>query len=189
MCAGRARRSGIVVGCGGPVLKQQRIDSARPIILLDLNETLVANSPAHGTAPKRMEKRLADEQYREWLVDLVRPRAVILMTARPETWIIKPLDRPEEQAGWRQQDAFFSPTGWWNPPAIKQQMVAMVPCRGCFAARQTHRGIPEPGAATCAAEPSGTKIIQGDPVGNQSSKNHLDLSGGVVGPRSVACHA
>ena len=27
----------------------------KPIILLDLNYTLVANSPAHGSAPKRME--------------------------------------------------------------------------------------------------------------------------------------
>ena len=33
------------------------------IILLDLNYTLVANSPKHGTTPERMEKRLANEQY------------------------------------------------------------------------------------------------------------------------------
>ena len=99
------------------------IQPRQPIILLDFNYTLVANSPVHGTAPKRMEKRLADEQYRQWLVDLVRSHTVILMTARPETWTIKTLDRIEEQTGWRPQDACFAPTGWWNPPAIKEHLL------------------------------------------------------------------
>jgi hypothetical protein len=62
-------------------MNQQEIDSPRrPIILLDINYTLVANSPSHGTSPKCMEKRLAGEQYRRSLVDLVRPHTVILMT-------------------------------------------------------------------------------------------------------------
>lgn len=96
---------------------------ARLIILLDLNYTLVSNSPAHGSAPERMEKRLLDEQYRQWLVELVRPYSVILMTARPETWTIKTLDRIETQTGWRPQHACFAPIGWWNPPAIKQHFL------------------------------------------------------------------
>ena len=104
-------------------MRQYGTNSARPIILLDLNYTLVANSPVHGTAPKRMEKRLADEQYRQWLVELARPYTVVLMTARPETWTIKTLDRIEEQTGWRPQDACFAPRGWWNPPAIKQHLL------------------------------------------------------------------
>ena len=93
------------------------------IILLDLNYTLVANSPRHGTTPERMEKRLANEQYRQWLVELVRPHTVVLITARPETWTIKTLDRIEEQTGWRPQDACFAPKGWWNPPAIKEHLL------------------------------------------------------------------
>lgn len=97
--------------------------SRQPIILLDLNYTLVANSPAHGTTPKRMEKRLAEEQYRQWLVELVRPYTVILMTARPENWMAKTLDRIEGQTGWRPQDACFAPIGWWNPPAIKEHLL------------------------------------------------------------------
>ena len=105
-------------------MKQYDINSPRqPIILLDLNYTLVANSPAHGTTPMRMEKRLANEQYRQWLVELVRPHTVILMTARPETWMIKTLDHIEAQTGWRPQDACFAPIGWWNPPAIKQNLL------------------------------------------------------------------
>jgi hypothetical protein len=105
-------------------MNQPRITHPRqPIILLDLNYTLVANSPVHGSAPKRMEKRLADEQYRQWLVDLVRPHTVVLMTARPENWMTKTLDRIEAQTGWRPEDACFAPIGWWNPPAIKQHFL------------------------------------------------------------------
>lgn len=104
-------------------MRQYGTDSARPIILLDLNYTLVANNSARGTAPERMEKRLAHEQYRQWLVELVRPHTVVLMTARPETWMIKTLDRIEDQTGWRPQDACFAPRGWWNAPSIKQHLL------------------------------------------------------------------
>ena len=45
-------------------MKQHSTDSARPIILLDLNYTLVANNPARGSTPERMEKRLANEQWK-----------------------------------------------------------------------------------------------------------------------------
>jgi hypothetical protein len=106
-------------------MKQYGTDSTRPIILLDLNYTLVANNSARGTAPERMEKRLAHEQYRQWLVELVRPHTVVLMTARPETWMIKTLDRIEDQTGWRPHDACFAPNGWWNPPAIKEHLLKM----------------------------------------------------------------
>ena len=102
------------------------------IILLDLNYTLVSNNPARGTTPVRMEKRLENEQYRQWLVELVRPHTVVLITARPETWTIKTLDRIEEQTGWRPQDACFAPKGWWNPPAIKEHLLkkAVFPIHG-----------------------------------------------------------
>ena len=93
------------------------------IILLDLNYTLVANSPRHGTTPERMEKRLAGERYRQWLVELVRPHTVVLITARPEAWQLRTLDRIEEQTGWRPQDACFAPRGWFNPPAIKERLL------------------------------------------------------------------
>lgn len=102
------------------------------IILLDLNYTLVANNPARGKTPERMEKRLAGEQYRQWLVELVRPHIVVIMTARPITWMGKTLDRIEEQTGWRPQEACFAPKGWWNPPAIKEHLLKqhIFPYRG-----------------------------------------------------------
>jgi hypothetical protein len=93
------------------------------IILLDLNYTLVANNPARGTTPPRMELRLRDERYRQWLVELVRPHTVVLITARPATWTLKTLDRIEEETGWRPDDACFAPKGWWNPPAIKEHLL------------------------------------------------------------------
>ena len=90
----------------------------QPVILLDLNYTLVANSPAHGTTPPRMEKRLANEQYRQWLVELVRPHFVILITARPMKWKVATLARIAELCGWQPHEAHFAPTGWISPPAI-----------------------------------------------------------------------
>jgi hypothetical protein len=93
------------------------------IILLDLNYTLVANNPARGTTPPRMELRLREERYRQWLVELVRPHTVVLITARPATWTLKTLDRIEEETGWRPDDACFAPKGWWNPPAIKEHLL------------------------------------------------------------------
>ena len=98
-------------------------DSAKKVILLDLNYTLVANNPARGTTPPRMEARLAAEEYRQWLVELVRPHTVVLISARPETWMLRTLDRIEEKTGWRPDDACFAPKGWWNPPAIKEHLL------------------------------------------------------------------
>ena len=102
------------------------------IILLDLNYTLVANSPKHGTTPPRMELRLRDERYRQWLVELVRPHTVILISARPETWMNKTLDRIEQETGWKPDDACFAPRGWWSPPAIKEHLMekAVFPAHG-----------------------------------------------------------
>ena len=93
------------------------------IILLDLNYTLVANSSKHGTTPERMEKRLAGERYRQWLVELVRPHTVILISARPDRWLQATLVSIEQNTGWRPDAACFAPMGWWNPPAIKEHLL------------------------------------------------------------------
>ncbi len=93
------------------------------IILLDLNYTLVANSPKHGTTPERMEKRLAKEEYRNWLIDMIRPFQVVLVTARPERWQEATMLRIQAQTGWVPTNYFFAPDGWWNPPAIKRRLL------------------------------------------------------------------
>jgi hypothetical protein len=93
------------------------------IILLDLNYTLVANSPKHGTTPERMEKRLAGEQYRQWLIEMLRSFEVLLVTARPEKWQDATMLRIQAQTGWIPANYFFAPNGWFNPPAIKRRLL------------------------------------------------------------------
>ena len=100
-----------------------KITPAPMIVLLDLNYTLVSNSPKHGTTPPRMELRLRGECYRQWLVELVRPHTVILISARPDRWLDATLERIEQKTGWRPGAACFAPPGWWNPPAIKEHLL------------------------------------------------------------------
>mgnify|MGYP001014119411 CR=1 FL=1 len=93
------------------------------IILLDLNYTLVANSPKRGTTPPQMAVRLRTERYRQWLVELVRPHHVILITARPRRWREATLERIHEMTGWQPQEAFFAERGPGGPPGIKQRIL------------------------------------------------------------------
>jgi hypothetical protein len=48
------------------------------ILLLDLNYTLVENS---DDKRRPFIKQIEAEQYRRWLVELIRPHHVIMMTA------------------------------------------------------------------------------------------------------------
>ena len=93
------------------------------IILLDLNYTLVANSQKRGTTPPPMDVRLRTERYRQWLVELVRPHHVILITARPDRWRQQTLERIHQTTGWRPQEAFFAERGPGGPPGIKQRIL------------------------------------------------------------------
>lgn len=93
------------------------------IILLDLNYTLVANSPRRGTTPPPMAVRLRTERYRMWLIELVRPHHVILMTARPCRWREPTLARILQGTGWFPQEAFFADRSPGAPPGIKQRIL------------------------------------------------------------------
>ena len=78
------------------------------IYLLDLNYTLVDNSPLRGTPPLRpFIRQIEQETYRQWLVELLRPHRVILFTARPEMYREPTLDRIAKLTGWEPMDAFF----------------------------------------------------------------------------------
>jgi hypothetical protein len=79
------------------------------IYLLDLNYTLVGNSPKHGTPPIRpFIRQIEQEEYRQWLVDLLRPHKVILITARPDRYREATLKRIAEKTGWSPMDAYFA---------------------------------------------------------------------------------
>ena len=93
------------------------------IYLLDLNYTLVANSAPHGTPSEPMHKRIQTELYRHWLVDLLRPHRVILITARPDRWREATLLRIRELTGWEPMDAYFDDGVTRTPPAIKRRIL------------------------------------------------------------------
>lgn len=78
------------------------------IYLLDLNYTLVANSPPYGDKPIRpFIRQIKQEEYRQWLVELLRPHKVILITARPDRYREVTLKRIAAKTGWSPMDAFF----------------------------------------------------------------------------------
>jgi hypothetical protein len=93
------------------------------IYLLDLNYTLVANSPARGAPPIRpFIRQIEQEEYREWLVDLLRPHRVILITARPNRYQEVTLERIAEKTGWSPEDAYFAEISA-RPPQIKEHLL------------------------------------------------------------------
>jgi hypothetical protein len=89
------------------------------IILLDLNYTLVENSTEKQ---KPFIKQIEAERYRAWLVELVRPHHVILMTARPAQYFTATIESIEEKTGWQPDEACFNVHGL-TPPAAKERML------------------------------------------------------------------
>jgi hypothetical protein len=93
------------------------------IYLLDLNYTLVANSPQRGTPPVRpFTRQLEQEEYRQWLVDLLRPHRVILITARPARYREATLARIKRKCGWEPIDAYFAEISSY-PHLIKEHLL------------------------------------------------------------------
>lgn len=86
--------------------------------LLDLNYTLI-----EGTDPKvtPMSRRVELEQYRQWLVELLRPEFTILITARPAIHTQITLDSIAQKTGWRPQAAFFNTHG--EPPQVAKKRI------------------------------------------------------------------
>lgn len=88
------------------------MDKNTRIILCDLNVALTSNY--HDPQKKRgkfAEWITNHENYRGWLVDLLRNEYVIIVTARPETHKARTLRAIEVQTGWQPQEALFA-----NPP-------------------------------------------------------------------------
>lgn len=93
------------------------------IYLLDLNYTLVGNSPKRGDPPIRpFIRQIEQEEYRQWLVDLLRPHRVILITARPNRYQEVTLERIEEKTGWSPMDAYFAEISS-RPHMIKEHLL------------------------------------------------------------------
>lgn len=89
------------------------------IILLDLNYTLVENSDERQSP---FTKQIALERYRAWLVELLKPHHVILMTARPAMYEAATLASIKAKTGWMPQEAYFNRYGV-APPLAKDRML------------------------------------------------------------------
>lgn len=92
------------------------------IVLLDLNFTLVANSDDRWrvVSSAGMGAWIGLEQYRPWLVDLMRSERVVMLTARPDEWRAPTLQRIRETcAGWEPAESHFKDRNL-APPALKR---------------------------------------------------------------------
>ena len=86
--------------------------NAKPLILLDLNYTLVANSKATFN-PRNFTYDVEREVYREWLIDLIRDHHVILITARPKQYEGATIASIRSKTGWVPHEWHF------NRPFVK----------------------------------------------------------------------
>lgn len=93
------------------------------IALVDLNYTLVENSPKWG-APKIYPfiRQIEQEIYRQWLVDFLRDKYAILITARPQKYREATLERIKLLTGWQPQEAYFAEISA-TPPEIKEDLL------------------------------------------------------------------
>ncbi len=93
------------------------------IALVDLNYTLVENSPKWG-APKIYPfiRQIEQETYRQWLVDFLRDKYAILITARPQKYREATLERIKLLTDWQPQEAYFAEISA-PPPEIKEHLL------------------------------------------------------------------
>jgi len=96
--------------------------SRKQIILLDLNYTLVSNS-RENRYTRPYQKKIKNEEYRKWLIDLIRDEYVILITARPEYQKELSLENiSRELAGWQPHEAYFNELDQ-RPPSCKERIL------------------------------------------------------------------
>ena len=93
------------------------------IALVDLNYTLVENSPKWG-APKIYPfiRQIEQETYRQWLVDFLRDKYAVLITARPQKYREATLERIKLLTDWQPQEAYFAEISA-TPPEIKEDLL------------------------------------------------------------------
>jgi hypothetical protein len=91
------------------------------IILLDLNHTL--STRARGASIARpFFREIQRETYRQWLVELIRDKLVVLITARPQRYQVETLNSIRTKTGWLPEDWYFNGPGMMAP-AFKDWIV------------------------------------------------------------------
>lgn len=97
----------------------------RPIVLLDLNYTLVGNSPLKKTQRGiTYRAKIGYETYRDWLIELLDGYFVILWTVRFETYRDVTLERIQALTGWQPDLAIFNPTDSYQAHEVKAVYLA-----------------------------------------------------------------
>lgn len=98
------------------------LEKDRPIILLDLNYTLVSNSyKVRYIRP--YQAKINKEEYREWLVDLLKDFYVIIITARPDYQKNHTVNSFKEKLnGWIPDEMYFQEEDD-RPPVAKEKLL------------------------------------------------------------------
>lgn len=97
-------------------------ESEKPIILLDLNYTLVGNSAAIKTI-RPYQNKIRAESYRDWLVELIKDYYVILITARPDYQKEVTIKSFKEKLnGWMPDEMYFQEEND-APPIAKEKLL------------------------------------------------------------------
>ena len=95
----------------------KEINNERPVILLDLNYTLVGNS-AEIRYLRPYQKKIKNEEYREWLVNLIKDYYVIIITARPDYQKIATIKSIKEKLnGWMPDEMYLQEVNDSRPVA------------------------------------------------------------------------
>lgn len=104
-------------------MRQFRHSSTAMKYLVDLNYTLVGNSPKWGE-PRitPFSRQIEQETYRQWVVDFLRDKYAILITARPIRYKEQTLARIFSQTNWQPQEAYFAEISA-TPPEIKEDLL------------------------------------------------------------------
>lgn len=96
--------------------------SEKPIILLDLNYTLVANS-AEIKNIRPYQNKIKAEKYRDWLLELIKDYYVILITARPDYQKEVTINSFKEKLnGWIPDEMYFQEEND-TPPIAKEKLL------------------------------------------------------------------
>lgn len=93
-----------------------------PIILLDLNYTLVGNSSKIKYF-RPYQKKIKSEEYRDWLIELIKDYYIIIITARPDYQKQSTIKSFEEKLnGWMPDEMYFQEEND-RPPIAKEKLL------------------------------------------------------------------
>lgn len=94
------------------------------IVLMDLNVALSSN---FGSMQQYGFEDFVKnhEKYRQWMVELLRPEFVILITARNIKWALPTLKHIADETDWQPDVALFNDTGYdgADAPMVKEHQM------------------------------------------------------------------